>query len=256
MRRLLPRAAFAAFVAAVLGRAVGACAAGNGDVIPPGVQEGPPVEAGIGPDPDGGAKDAPSDDATPGDGGDAGDGGAPVVVINEVYVDVAAGGGSQSEYIELRALPGTPLGDLKIRLIAANGTVREFSVAGATDVMPSSGLWVVGGVSLPGAQIANQIITNPQGWGLDLRAAVQLVFGAQKNLVDVVGWSDAPDAATITPPATPPVATSEGTRVILPTGAGKSIGRRPTGADTNDNLADFCRMNTTARAANSATCDP
>jgi hypothetical protein len=247
VKQLLPRAALAATALAGI---VAACSADNGDVPPPDVQDAAAVEAGFGPDPEAG-RDAPADNAQ-GDGGDGATG--PVIVINEVYVDVAGGGGSQSEFVELRGDPGMPLAPLKIRLVAANGTVREFDAADPGETMPAGGLWVVGGASLPGAQIANHIITNPDGWGLDTRSAVQLVRGNQ--LLDVVGWSDAPDAAVITPPSTPPTATSEGTRVILPTLAGKSIGRRPAAADTNDNLADFCRMATTPRSSNSSTCDP
>lgn len=230
-----------------------ACSATNGNVDPPEVTDAPGVDARVGPDPEAAANDVRTDSPLT----DAGDAGGPKIVINEVHV---SGAGSQTEYVEIAAPAGTPLAGLKLRRIAANGTTRINDVGeNQTDTMPASGVWVVGGATLPGAQIANHVVSNvgTNGWDLDSRGAAQLLRGDPPyEVLDVVGWTNLEDAAAITPPASPPTATSEGTRVVLPTAAGKSIGRRPGAADTDANATDFCRMSATPRAANTSMCDP
>lgn len=232
-----------------------ACSAGNGEVGPSEIRDAAPLEASRFPDLEGGTED---DAGTHGEGdADAADtGAAPVVLlVNEVYVD-QGGGGSQSEYVELRGKEGDPLDGFRLRIVHPNGSVNEFAIADPGETMPSSGVWVVGGALLPGSQIADKIITTPEGWGLDDIGAAQLVYGPERTLVDVVGWTDDADAAAIVPPSIPPVVTSEGARVLLPDTASTSIGRKPGAADTNDNAADFCRMAATPRAPNPSTCDP
>src|SRR5205085_2638508 len=98
-----------------------------------------------------------------------------------------------------------------------------------------------------GAPTPNREFSVSDPWGLDYPGAVQLVRGTQ--LLDVVGYSDVPDASAIPPPPSPPTATVEGKPALAPDNASATstsvrytFGRKTGAADTNNNAADFCRM--------------
>lgn len=178
------------------------------------------------------------------------DAGTPaIVVINEIYVDID-GFGDGAEFVELRAEPGTPIGDLKLRLLGSNGTVEyEVPVADAGTEVGASGFWVVGGAQTFKLGVQDRVdqIVPLGNWGLEAtRGAVQLVRGTE--LLDVVAWSEDPDSGAIPAPSSPPTATGEGSPANVPTitkttgNPAHSFGRRAAEADTNDNGADFCSM--------------
>jgi len=238
-----------------------ACASSNGEPIPNEVYDASPLDTGGNPlDPDGGSVDgARADGATDGGVTDAPADGpvSTAILINEIYVDTI-GDGDGSEFVELRAAPGTTVDDLKLRLIGPNGKVRYEVAAGlAGDKVGASGRWVVGGNQTFRLNVVDRVDrTVPLAtWGLDYPGAVQLVRGT--TLLDVVGWTDVPDGGAVAPDPTlsPPTATAEGKPAALPDNSGatnltkrKSFGRRgaPDGGalppDTNDNKTDFCVM--------------
>ena len=237
-----------------------ACSSTNGDPIPNEVFDATAIDTGGNPrDPDsateedGGARDAAKDSAVKDAGNDA-PVKDPVVVINELYVDRIIDGDG-SEFVELRADPGTPVDDLKLRLVNTSGAVKVVSVGPAGAKVGASGLWVVGGSQTFRLNVQDRVDYNPplNDWGLNYPGAVQLVRGT--TLLDVVGFDSDPDGGTPTAPASPPTATVEGKTAFVPPNAGatagtqrRSFGRRPTPAggappaDTNDNRADFCTM--------------
>jgi len=243
-----------------------ACSASNGDAIPAEVRDASSIDAGNTGEPDdasssssggdgGGKKDSGSPKDSGGDkdvGPDGSSSGGPVIVINEVYVDHDSLG-DVAEFVELRGDPGVVIDDLKLRLVNHLGTVThtvDIGPAGAK--FPASGLWVVGGgqtfqTSSPSHEDQTQTLAS--GWGLDNeRGAVQLVRGT--TLLDVVGWSDGPDAGTLSVVGAPPLAGGEGSAAAVPTISrpstppkiAHSLGRRAASADTNDNATDFCSM--------------
>lgn len=233
-----------------------ACSAGNGESIPPEVREAGSLEANNGsrvPErdssdaEDAGTRDASRDaakDARPdADAVDA------EVVINEIYVDID-GLGDGAEFVELRAEPGTPVHDLKLRIIDGTGAVKlSVAVGDPGETVGGTGYWVVGGnqtFKLGVLDRVDQVIPLAV-WGLPTsRGAVQIVRGTK--IVDVVSWSDDADAAAIPPPPSAPSATGEGSPALIPTikkTSGKpahSFGRPDDAPDTNDNRADFCSM--------------
>jgi hypothetical protein len=238
-----------------------ACSATNGDAIPSQVFDASALDASSSnpDDPDGGngsdsatKKDAPSSDA-PSDAPPDAPNVAPVQ-INEIYVD-NDGLGDGAEYVELRAAVGTPVDDLKLRLLHADGQVKyEVTVGEAGAKFGMNGLWVVGGGSTFKLNVQEHIDkTVALGtWGLDnARGAVQLVRGT--TLLDVVGYGTDADAGALAPPASPPLATVEGSIAKVPNAPipptppatknkGSAFGRKTGAADTNDNRADFCKM--------------
>ncbi|MBN9167462.1 MAG: hypothetical protein BGO98_05690 [Myxococcales bacterium 68-20] len=235
-----------------------ACAASNGEALPAEVREAGSLEASNGRR---GNDDDDDDSSTDGgderDEGDAGkdarvedDGGASSLVeINEIYVDID-GLGDGAEFVELRAEPGTPVDDLKLRILDATGAVKYLVNVGEPGAKVSgSGLWVVGGNQTFKLEVLDRVdkTVSLSAWGLEnTHGAVQLVRGMQ--LLDVVGWTKDADAGAVPPPGLPPKATAEGTPAMLPTirkTSGKpahSFGRRSGAPDTNDNRADFCSM--------------
>jgi hypothetical protein len=260
---------FASFAgAAVVCAALAAGACAQSAVIDDPDGSAPPLDVGgPPPDPDAGADasgDAKGDAKTGGDAGkdgataDGGDGSlqdAPIdaplgdaatsasVRINEIYfdpTDITYGDGA--EFVELRGAPGTPVDDLRLRILYGNTGVKyDVAVGNAGDVIGPSGLWVVGGGSV--FKVAGTYRVDHQvslaSWGLDgTSGSVQLVRGAARDLVDVVGYG-----AAISPPATAPTTTLEGaTPVPAPTMDKHAIGRKTGAADSNDNAADFCQM--------------
>ncbi|MDB4933556.1 MAG: hypothetical protein JWP87_528 [Labilithrix sp.] len=240
-----------------------ACSASNGDAIPSQVFDASALDVGTNPDdPDGGGNgggkdangndgamgtDAPSDAPAESGPNDA------AVQINEIFVD-NAGLGDGAELVELRAAAGTPVDDLKLRLIHADGQVKyEVSVGDPGAKVGTSGLWVVGGGSDFKLNVQSHVdkTVSLSTWGLDnAHGAVQLVRGT--TLLDVVGYTMDADAGTLAPPASPPLATVEGKPATVPAAPpappppakakGLSFGRKTGGADTNDNAADFCTM--------------
>ena len=233
-----------------------ACSAGNGDAIPGPVYDAAGLDVGNNPgDPDGGnggpdgsqpdssVADSPSDSPK-----ESGPNTAPVQ-INELYVD-RIGDGDGSEFVELRAAPGTPMDDLKLRVVYANGLVKYEVTAGMPgDKVGPGGLWVVGGSQTFRLNVTDRVdrTVSISVWGLDLPGAVQVVRGT--TLLDVVGYSAMVDAGALPPLSSPPTATSEGTPAIAPDNAGISgsmkrisFGRKTGAADTNNNADDFCAM--------------
>jgi hypothetical protein len=255
--------ALPAFVASLLVAA--ACSSTNGAPIPSETLDASPLDAGTNPQPYGDAgpdgdgdgdedsgggkdagKDAPSD--APPDGPTVSS-----VRINELYVGGVVGG-DINEYVELRGDPGAPLGDLELRLIKSDGTVSgEVDVfENPSDVMPANGFWVVGGSLL----IDNIDRKAPiSAWGLDEDlGAVQLVrvSGVTHELLDVVGYSTAPDAGGPPAPPSPPTSTFEKEPALQPPidATKKAFGRAAGAADTNDNFKDFCTQAQSPGVAN------
>lgn len=234
-----------------------ACSASNGDPIPSEVRDAEALEVGSTTPPigdasssDGGTKkDSSTNDAA----SDAQDAGltSKSVRISEVYVDRGSGG-SQSEYVELRAPEGTPVDDLFLRLVDSNGTPtpQAFDVGVSGAKIGATGTWVIGGALVSGR--VDRIVTNPQGWGIDTKGAVQLLRGANREVLDVVGWTTDPDGGVVPQPVLPPKSTGEGKPYVLPAVGTSSFGRRPNDPDTDDNRADFCTMAQTPGAANGA----
>lgn len=229
-----------------------ACA-NSGDEIPAGSREAGSVEASTTRLPDGATSDDDSgsinNDKDSGGSGDSGtDGGTnnAVVIISEIYVD-NDGLGDGSEFIEIQGPPNTPVDDLRVRLIDKNGLPKYTQMVGDPgEKIGTSGFWVVSGSQVfrlnasPYREDQTYSIAN---WGLDNeRGAVQLLRGTNQ-LLDVVGFSDAPDAGAIPPPSNGPTSTGEGSPVVVPSIAKHSFGRKgATLTDSNNNEADFCSM--------------
>jgi hypothetical protein len=257
-------AALAAFATALE-----ACSVGNGDPIADPVYDaqaldvasgdpmpGTPNDAAVKPDaakPDAAPKadaaaDAPGPNTAP-------------VLINELYVDTILDGDG-AEFVELRAAPGTPVDDLKLRIVYANGLVKyEIAAGNAGDTVDANGLWVVGGGSTFKLNVGGHVdhIVGIASWGLDAKGAVQLVRGA--TLLDVVGYDANPDAGALPPLATPPTATAEGKLARVPDNSGasgstkrKTLGRTMGAPDTNDNAFDFCTMEASPGLAQQKAC--
>ena len=232
-----------------------ACASSNGAAVGSPIYDASPLDPGTdSSDPDVRVTPrdaAPGSDAEPPLDADVKPDAANVapVQINEIYVDNAFLRGDATEYIELRGAAGVPVDDLKLRILAANGQVKhEVVVGNPGETFGANGLWVVGGMQTFKLNVTDHIdrAVSNAGFGLDERGAVQLVRGS--TLLDVVGYGDNPDAGAVSPPATPPTATSEGaiartaTQPAKSTEPAKSIGRKAGAADTNVNGADFCAM--------------
>lgn len=206
-----------------------------------------PFEAGIdAPDP----VDAAADTGRDASGGDAGtDAASPSVArINEVYADNAVDG-DVAEYVEIAAPPGTPVSDLKLRIVHSDGTVKyEVALGSAGAQVGASGLWVVGGGQVFKVAAQNRVdnVVAITSWGLDnTRGVIQLVRGAQRELVDVVGYDRVADAGALGAVNPPPSASSEGSPAIAPTTTRKAFGRKVGFVDTGNNRVDFCEMDPT-----------
>lgn len=253
-----PSLFFASITALVTGAAMAfvACAE-TASPIDDGDASAPPLDVGSPPaDPDSSA-DARSDAKPNADGGADAPGDAiatdapkdaptdapssATVRIAEIYSDPGVTYGDGAEYVELRGAPGTPVGDLRLRLVHQTGGVKyDVAVGGPSDVIGASGTWVVGGGSVFKVAATNRVDTTVSlaNWGLDGTAgSVQLVRGAARDLVDVVGYGGAVD-----PPATAPTQTVEGTVAARATLDKHGIGRKAAAADTDDNSKDFCSM--------------
>ncbi len=230
-----------------------ACSATNGDAIPSQIYDASALDVGSNPrEPDAGARldgSTEKDGATKDAPADAPVANTAPVLINELFVD-NDGLGDGAEFVELRAAPGTPVDDLKLRLIYADGQVKyEVSVGDPGAKFPASGLWVVGGGQTFKLNVLDHVdrIVSLSTWGLDnAHGAVQVVRGT--TLLDVVGYASTLDAGTLPPPVSAPKATVEGTAARVPAPAngmnrkGLGLGRQDAAADTNDNAVDFCKM--------------
>lgn len=240
----------------ILTGAVAACVATNGDPIPAEVFDAEALDAGGNVEPDGEVtKDGATSDASKDVGTDTGTDATvtpAAVVINELYVD-RIGDGDGSEFVELRAAPGTAVDDLKLRIIYPDGKVKyEVNVGVAGDKVGPSGFWVVGGPQTFRLNVTDRVDrqVSVAVWGLDYPGAVQLVRGT--TLLDVVGFSDQPDgggAVTADPGLAPPTSVVEAKAALVPDNAGatsttkrRSFGRKAGAADTNVNAVDFCKM--------------
>jgi hypothetical protein len=233
-----------------------ACSATNGDAIPSQVFDASALDVGANPD-DTDAGNGGKDGATAKDGATDAPNDAPAetgptnaaVAINELYVDQILDGDA-AEFVELRAAAGTPVDDLKLRIVYANGTVKyEVSVGLAGEKFPASGLWVVGGNRTDKLNVLDHVdrTISLSMWGLDTRGAIQVVRGT--TLLDVVGYTDDPDGGAAPAVPSPPTATVEGKPVVAPDNGSATtntprltFGRKTGAADTNDNAADFCTM--------------
>lgn len=165
------------------------------------------------------------------------------VRINEVYVS-RAGGGDQTEFVELRGTPGTVIDDLYLRAIDDTGVeTGEWKVSPAGTTIGSTGTYTFGGGIASGR--IDQTVPAFDDWGLDnTKGAVQLRRGTNKVLIDSVSWNTDADGGTVMGEGKP--------FALSPTGT-DSFGRRaPSFGDTNDNRADFCAMNQSAGADNGA----
>jgi hypothetical protein len=187
---------------------------------------------------------SPQDSATT-DASDAGktDSGTAALVISEVFAaDILS-----KRYVEIAGPPGTPLVDLKLRIVSSTGSVsKTVDVAkSAGDVMPARGTWVVGG--LAELAVDNGLLVS--AWDLPSdNGSVQLVRqGATTTLLDVVGYGTC--AAQV---ATAPTPAFEGAAAVTP--GTKALLRKPGRADTNVNADDFCKGVASPNAAN--VCDP
>jgi hypothetical protein len=256
----------AAWLALLVGAAlyVG-CSTSNGDPIPEPDNGAPDLDAG------GNSLPSKSDAASTSDAAADADSGAPVdaandgpdpvsaVRIGEIYVDNVAAG-DPTEFIELRGAPGTSLDELRLRLLDSTGAVTgEIDVAAQLgDVIPASGLWVVGGgntFTVDSSSHVDHVMLGADlnAWGMDTpRGAVQLVRGTARALLDVVGYDEDADAGALASPSSPPIETVEGKPAVLPSTAKKSFGRVNGAIDGNDNRADFCQMAPTAGRLNAA----
>lgn len=239
-----------------------ACSASNGDPIPSQVFDASALDVGSNPgdpsgEPDGAAKPDANKDKDA--GADAKDGALPntaVVRIDEVFVD-NDGLGDGSEFIELRAAPGTRADDLKLRILKADGTVKyDVTVGGPNTFFDANGTWVVGGSQVFKLNVQYRVDREIpiSMWGVDnSRGAIQLLRGT--TLLDVVGYNTQADAGALPPPPAPPLATVEGKLVVVPDASNadtkaRSFGRKVGVADTNDNAADFCTMIASPGTAN------
>lgn len=234
--------------------AVAACSATNGDTSPNDIytppdaaaeeeEPSPLPEASTRPPADAGA-DRKVADATP-EASPPGPSSAEVR-INELYVDHDSLGDG-AEYVELRGVQGTPVDDLKLRLVDGVGKVAyEVDVADPGSKIGSTGTWAIGPVTVGTSLGVLERLDKTVGigsWGLaNGRGAVQLVRGPNRELVDVVGYVSTPDAGAASSPTTDPKATSEGLPAVVPLAAKRALGRKVSSADTDVNRSDFCPM--------------
>lgn len=243
-----------------------ACSASNGEAIPSEVRDADALDGNTfdptdrdsssteedsgttNPPKDAGTKDVQTKDT----GVDAPVATSAEVRINEVYVD-RAGGGAKVEYVELRGPAGVAIDDLFIRVIDGAGkpsATTPYPVASTGQKMPASGIWLLGGALV--SPVPDTVMSIPQGWDIDDKGAIQLVRGAASDVVDVVGWTTDADGGAVPQPTNAPKTVVEGKPFVLPTTGTQSFGRAASGADTNDNAKDFCKMNQSARVANGA----
>ena len=174
-----------------------ACATSNGASIPEQDTNAPAIQVPGTPDPVAGtttstATDKPVDAGTDAQH-DAGNQAASAR-ISEIYVDDGALGVA-ADYIEFSASVGTPLVDLKVRLLDDKKVVKaEVDLAEhPTDVVPASGYWVVGGgktyiVDASGHLDRLLLGSELNAWGLSSAGSIQLVLGSQ--VIDTATWTD------------------------------------------------------------------
>ena len=189
-------------------------------------------------------------DAAASDGGVAA--GESAIQISEVYVDTAAVAAG-SEYVELRGAAGTPLRDLRLRVLGANGSVRfEVDVASSPLTrVGATGFYVVGGTRVDALGVT-YFVDRELGvgsFGLDDEGgSIQLIStqGGQRSLVDVVGYTAQPNgAAPLAPVNLPPSTTVLGKPAVLSSAPKRAIGRRASVASKGDNRSDYCTMSPT-----------
>lgn len=203
--------------------------------------------------------DARESDAASADSGmvdavatDGGVSGESAIQISEVYVDTAAVAAG-SEYVELRGAAGTPLRDLRIRVLGANGSVR-FEVDVTSNPLArvgATGFYVVGGAKVDALGVT-YFVDRELGSGAfgldDEGGSIQLISmqGGQRTLVDVVGYTAQPNgAAPLAPVNLPPSTTVLGKPAVLPSAPKRAMGRRASVPSKGDNRSDYCTMSPT-----------
>lgn len=240
-------------LAAVAGALDVACSGGNGDAIPSEVRDAEALDASgpnvIGRDSSSNPEDDGGPPNPPKDGGAKDADGAPDaapssadVRINEIYVSQS--GGDQAELVELRGAEGTLLDDLRLRAIDDEGaTTGEWPLAPLGTKIGNTGTWTLGGGTALGR--IDKTVPAFDDWGLDnSKGAVLLLRGAGKTVIDAVSWNTDADGGTVM---------GEGKPYLLPKSGTSSFGRKPPSfGDTNDNQNDFCAMDQSAGATNTA----
>jgi len=149
----------------------------------------------------------------------------PAIIINEIVVD-NSGNPDPDTFIELRGPPGTALAGYTLVGINGNGGAAYATIT-LDGAMPSDGLFVV---AHPGAKPAILGEADQTDVKADLQNgpdSVQLRYGA--TLVDALGYGTFAANDTFA---------GEGHAAPKP-GIDQALSRLASGADTNDNAADF-----------------
>jgi hypothetical protein len=167
--------------------------------------------------------------ATPTPG--ASNAGCAAAVINEVLAD-PTGADTDLEFVELAVVPGADLSGLRLRVLAADGTLTgaDLTLAAGTRA-PLDGFLVIGDNSGGSTQVAEADLETTLGLP-DIDGAVQLV-GAGPSLVDAVGYG----TLTATTDADLGLAIVE--TAATTSAEGSSMARDAASTDTGDNSADF-----------------
>jgi hypothetical protein len=162
--------------------------------------------------------------------------------ISEIYVAMSMQG-DLHEWIEIAGPAGSALDDLMVRHYRWNSdadpTVLQFDLplADGGKTMPSSGLWVAGGVM---ADYTDQSwsIASPSNFGFDGTAgSIQLYLASTGELLDAVGYGTAQPAQAPNVPYT----TMYGSPAPLPSsGTSSESTGRIEGSKSGDNSKDFC----------------
>ena len=169
--------------------------------------------------------------------GGTGGAGCKTIVVNEVAT--TGPGGGFDEFVELYNYGSctASLAGWKVKYSSSSGATQVDKWIGAGgDTLAAGAYWVIGGNNYTGAK--NATLINPSS-GLADKSGIGL-FNPGAAKVDSVGYGGVS-------PSHPFVETSAFSQTGTAT---KSVGRSPNGADTNNNSADFMRVNRSPGAAN------
>lgn len=152
-------------------------------------------------------------------------------VINEVLPD-PTGADSDREFVELAVVPGADLVGLRLRVLAADGSLTgaDLTLAAGTRA-PLDGFLVIGDGSGSSTQVAEADLETALGLP-DTDGAAQLVTSAPA-LIDAVGYG----TLTATTDADLSLAIVE--TATTASAEGSSMARDTASTDTDDNSADF-----------------